>query len=106
MQAQQAALPPGSVVLTADVQSASATVNEVQNQAQELHQRYLAAASKTAAAVDEHKSVWENTEPVRKVLETVLAPLDIVAADHWVSALKEVAGLPRRAESTGSTREA
>jgi hypothetical protein len=94
VQAQQAALPPGSAVLTADVQSASATVNGIQKQAQELHQRYLAAASKTAAAVDEHKGLWESTEPVRKVLETVLAPLDIVAADHWVSALKEVAGVP------------
>ncbi len=81
-------------MLTADVQSASAAVNGIQRQAQELHQRYLAAASKTAAAVDEHKSLWEDTEPVRKVLETVLAPLDIVAADHWVSALKEVAGYP------------
>jgi hypothetical protein len=94
VQAQQAALPAGSTVLTADVQSASATVDTINKQAQELHQRYLAAASKTAAAVDEHKSLWESTEPVRKVLETVLAPLDIVAADHWVSALKEVAGYP------------
>lgn len=94
VQAQQAAMPPGSAVLTADVQTASATVNGIHSQAQELQQRYLAAASKTAAGVDEHKSLWEGTEPVRKVLETVLAPLDIVAADHWVSALKEVAGVP------------
>jgi hypothetical protein len=94
VQAQQASLPPGSIVLTADVQSASATVNGIQKQAQELHQRYLAAASKTAADVDEHSGLWEGTEPVRKVLETVLAPLDIVLADHWVSVLKEVAGVP------------
>jgi hypothetical protein len=94
VQAQQASLPPGSLVLTADVQSASATVNGIQKQAQELHQRYLAAASKTAADVDEHSGLWEGTEPVRKVLETVLAPLDIVLADHWVSVLKEVAGVP------------
>jgi hypothetical protein len=38
--------------------------------------------------------VWESSEPFRKVLEFVLAPLDIVAADHWVSALEEVAGQP------------
>ena len=38
--------------------------------------------------------MWEGTEPVRKVLETVLAPLDIVAADHWVGALKEIAEVP------------
>jgi hypothetical protein len=91
---QQAALPPGSTVLTADVQSASASLDGIHKQAQELHERYLAAAGKTADGVDEHKSLWESTEPVRKVLEFVLAPLDIVAADHWVSALKEVAGVP------------
>lgn len=34
------------------------------------------------------------TEPVRTVLEAVLAPFDIIAADHWVDALKEVAGVP------------
>ena len=36
-------------VLTADVQAASATVTGIHGQAQELHQRYLAAAGKTAA---------------------------------------------------------
>lgn len=94
LQAQQATLPAGSIVLTADIQTANATVTGVQRQAQELHQRYLAAASKTAAGVSEHKSLWEGTEPVRKVLEGVLAPLDIVGADHWVSVLKEIAGVP------------
>jgi hypothetical protein len=94
VQAQQASLPPGSITLTDDLQTASATVNGIHGQAQELHQRYLAAASRTAAGVDEHKSLWEGTEPIRKVLEVVLAPLDIVAADHWVSVLKEVAGVP------------
>ena len=86
--------PPGSAVLTDDLQTAAGTVTSVHSQAQELHQRYLAAADKTAAGVDEHKSGWESTEPVRQVLEFVLAPLDIVAADHWVDALKEVAGQP------------
>lgn len=94
LQAQQATMPPGSVVLTADLQTAATTVTGIHSQAQELHQRYLAAASKTAAAVGDHPSAWERTEPVRKVLELVLAPLDMVAADHWVSALKEVAGVP------------
>ena len=94
LQTQQAALPPGSTVLTADIQTASTTMTGVQRQAQELHQRYLAAAAKTAADVSDHKSLWEGTEPVRKVLEAVLAPLDIVAADHWVSTLKEIAGVP------------
>jgi hypothetical protein len=62
--------------------------------AQELNQRYLAAASKTAAGVEQDSGLWAGTEPVRKVLEAVLAPLDIVAADHWVSALEKVAGVP------------
>jgi hypothetical protein len=94
LQTQHAAMPPGSVTLTDDLKTASATVDGIHKQAQELHQSYLAAASKTAAGVDEHKSLWEGTEPVRKVLEAVLAPLDIVAADHWVGALKEIAGVP------------
>jgi hypothetical protein len=94
LQAQQATLPAGSIVLTDDLQTASQSVSGIRSQAQDLHERYLAAAHKTAAGVDEHKSLWESTEPVRKVLEAVLAPLDIVAADHWVSALKEVAGVP------------
>ncbi len=91
---RQAGLPTGSVALTADVKTAASNANKIQSQAQELHARYLAAAGKTATAVDDRKSLWESTEPVRKVLEAVLAPLDIVAADHWVSALKEVAGVP------------
>ena len=94
LQAKQAALPPGSAVLTADLESASATVSGIQRQAQELHQRYLAAAAKTAADIDDHSGLWDRTEPVRTVLEAVLAPLDIVAADHWVSALEKVAGVP------------
>ena len=94
LQNQQAALPPGSTVLTADIQTATTTVSGINSQATELHGRYLAAAGKTAADVGEHGNLWENTEPVRKVLEAVLAPFDIVAADHWVSALKEVAGVP------------
>jgi hypothetical protein len=94
VQARQATLPPGSAVLTDDLQAASAAVNGIHGQARELHERYLAAASKTAASVEEHPGLWGDTEPVRKVLEAVLAPLDIVAADHWVSALKEIASVP------------
>ena len=92
--ARQAVLPPGTALLTDDLQAASATVNGIHAQAQDLHQRYLAAASRTAAGVEQHSGLWEGTEPVRKVLEGVLAPLDIVAADHWVSALEEVASVP------------
>jgi hypothetical protein len=94
LQAQQSTLPPGSIVLTDDLQTAATTVSGIHIQARELHQRYLTAASKTAAGIDEHKSLWDDTEPVRKVLEFVLVPLDIVFADHWVSVLKEIAGVP------------
>ena len=94
LQARQATLPPGTLVLAGDLQTAAATVNRIHGQAQELHQRYLAAAGRTAASVEERTSPWEDTEPARKVLEAVLAPLDIVAADHWVSALKEIAAVP------------
>jgi hypothetical protein len=94
VQARQATLPTGSLLLTDDLQAASASVSGIRGQAQELHQRYLAAAGKTAAGVEEHSGLWEDTEPGRKVLEAVLAPLDIVAADHWVSVLKEIAGVP------------
>jgi hypothetical protein len=92
--ARQATLPPGAVVLTDDLQTASATVTGIHGQAQELHQRYLAAASKTAAGVEDHPGLWGDTESVRKVLEGVLAPLDIALADHWISVLKEIAGVP------------
>ena len=94
LQAKQAALPPGSTVLTADMESASAAASGIQNQAQDLHRRYLVAAAKTAADVGDHSGLWDRTEPVRTVLEAVLAPLDIVAADHWVGALEKIAGVP------------
>jgi hypothetical protein len=94
LQTRQLASPPGSAVFNVDLQSATAAVNGIHMQAGELHQRYLAAADKAAAGLEEHKSLWEGTEPVRKVLEAVLAPLDIAAADHWVSTLKEIAGVP------------
>lgn len=94
LQTQQAALPPGSRVLAAELESSSTAVSGIQGQAQELHERYLAAAAKTAADAGGTSGLWDKTEPVRTVLEAVLAPFDIVAADHWVGALKEVAGVP------------
>ena len=102
LQVKQASLPPGSAVLTAELTSASAAVSGIHRQAQELHQRYLAAAAKTAADVGDHSGLWDRTEPIRTVLEAVLAPLDIVAADHWVSALEKVAGVP--SEGAASSR--
>jgi len=94
LRTQQAALPPGSYVLTAELESASTAVSAIQGHAQELHERYLAAAAKTAADAGGPSGLWGKTEPVRTVLEAVLAPFDIVAADHWVDALEKVAGVP------------
>ena len=94
LQARAAALPRGTVVLTDDLQTASAAVTGIHGQAQELHQRYLAAAGKTAAEVSANSDLWDRTEPVRTVLEFALAPLDIAAADHWVDVLREIAGVP------------
>ncbi len=39
--------------------------------------------------------MWDRTEPGRELAELVLAPFDIVAADHWIDLLKEMAGQPR-----------
>jgi hypothetical protein len=94
LQTQQAALPPSSSALKADLEAVSATLAAVNVEALELHQLYLAAAQKTAAGIERLGHLWDGAEPVRTVLEAVLAPLDIVDADHWVDALKKVAGVP------------
>jgi hypothetical protein len=93
LQIRQAGLPDGSQVLSKDLESASAAVSGIERQARELHERYLEAAAKTAEDI-KPKSLWERTEPVRTVLEAVLAPFDIVAADHWVDVLEKAAGQP------------
>lgn len=93
LQIRQAGLPPGSQALSKDLQAASAAVSGIERQARELHERYLEAAAKTAEDI-KPKSLWERTEPVRTVLEAVLAPFDIVAADHWIGALEKAAGQP------------
>jgi len=95
LRTQQVTLPPSSSsALKTDLEAVSATLAAVNVQALELHQRYLAAAEKTASAVEGAKRLWDKAEPVRTVLEAVLAPLDIVAADHWVDTLKDIAGVP------------
>jgi hypothetical protein len=91
LRTQQALLPPSSSALKTDLEAVSATLAAVNMQALELHQRYLAAAQKTAASLEGLRNLWDRAEPARTVLEAVLAPLDIVAADHWVDALKKVA---------------
>jgi hypothetical protein len=94
LRGQQAALPSAPKALSGELQAASATLTAVQRQAQELHERYLAAAQKTARDVGGQSGLWGKTEPVRTVLEGVLAPFDMIAADHWVDVLKGIAGVP------------
>jgi uncharacterized protein YukE len=53
-----------------------------------------AAAVRVNAAKSGLERMWDDTEPGRKLLEFVLAPFDIVAADHWIDLLKEMAGQP------------
>jgi hypothetical protein len=93
LQIRQAGLPPGSQVLSKDLEAASAAVTGIERQARELHERYLEAAAKTAEDI-KPKNLWERTEPVRTVLEAVLAPFDIVVADHWIGLLEKAAGQP------------
>jgi hypothetical protein len=47
-----------------------------------------------AEAAPWYEYVWEGTESVRTGIETALAPLDVVTADHWITALEKVAGQP------------
>lgn len=93
LRAQQAAHPASSSV-RAGVQSASAQLSVIHGQAEELHQRYLAASRRAGEAAKAQASLWDRSEPVRKVLEAVLAPFDIAAADHWIGALEKIAGVP------------
>lgn len=67
----------------------------IRGEAGQLHELYLAAAAGIARPVT-LRHLWDDTEPIRKVLEVVLAPLDIVAADHWIGALKEIARQPAK----------
>lgn len=93
LQVRQAGLPPGSQVLSKDLEAASAAVTGIERQAWDLRERYLEAAAKTAEDI-KPKNLWERTEPVRTVLEAVLAPFDIVVADHWIGLLEKAAGQP------------
>ena len=53
-----------------------------------------AAAARVNTAKSGLAGLWDRTEPGRKLVELVLAPFDIVAADHWIDLLKEMAGQP------------
>lgn len=72
---------------------AAMNLSSIRSQARQLHEMYLATAAGIAKPVT-IDDLWHDTEPIRKVLEVVLAPFDIVAADHWLDVLKEIGGQP------------
>jgi hypothetical protein len=76
-----------------DVHDAQDAASGIQTKAHELNDRYLEAAKKDSGE-EEKKPFQEQIEPYRKILEGILSPLDIVAADHWIDMLEKVAGQP------------
>ena len=78
-----------------DVNDAQNAASSVQDKAHELNDRYLEAAKKDAGEEGEKKPFSEQIEPYRLIVEGILSPLDIVAADHWIDLLHEVAGQPK-----------
>ena len=101
LQARAATLPRGAVVLTDDLQTASAAVTGIHGQAQELHQRYLAAASKTAAELDAVSSAGsggdkDKENPFTGGLEKVHSALDAAGIDGVLWALGKNAALAEK----------
>jgi hypothetical protein len=77
-----------------ELDAGQSKLEQIQEQAQQLHQDYETAAAKIAMQLDARVSVWERTEPIRKVLEGFLAPFDLVALDHWLERGVEISGIP------------
>jgi hypothetical protein len=84
----------GSSATFGELDVAQTQLQRIQRRARQLHQDYERSAAKLAAQLDERKSMWERTEPVRKVLEGFIAPLDMVAIDHWIDRGKDISGIP------------
>jgi hypothetical protein len=78
-----------------EMDPAGARLLRVQERARQLQERYQAAAARLAGEQD-GPNLWEKTEPYRKVLEGLLAPIDLAAGDVWVDLLKK-AGEDREA---------
>jgi len=101
LQARAAALPRGAVVLTDDLQTASGAVTGIHGQAQDLYQRYLAAASKTAAELDAVSPAGsgggkDKENPFTGGLEKVHSALDAAGIDGVLWALGKNAGLAEK----------
>lgn len=77
-----------------ELDAAQAQLQRIQQQADQLRQDYENAAARLASQLSASSpNGWDRTEPIRKVLEGLLAPFDMAAGDFWVSQLKEVAGV-------------
>jgi uncharacterized protein YukE len=96
--AQQRVMAANSVAEQATpeaVPSAAATAHEAGGAAQkEVDDSGKAETGEVEETKAWYAEWWEKAEPVRKVLEAVLAPFDIVAADHWIELLEKAAGQP------------
>jgi uncharacterized protein YukE len=77
------------------VPSAAASAHEAGGAAQkEVDESGKAESGEVEETNAWYAEWWEKAEPVRKYLEGVLAPFDIVAADHWIDLLEKAAGQP------------
>jgi hypothetical protein len=96
LQQRQATLQLGATgpVRYAELDAAQSQLQMIQQQAQQLHEDYENAAARLAGQLPAGSpDAWDHTEPVREILEGLLAPFDLAAGDFWVSQLKEVAGV-------------
>ena len=97
--ARQATLPTGSLLLTDDLQAASASVSGIHGQAQELHQRYLAAARQPQASRSIQGCGRTPSRAVNGVSEKVEEIEKLKSAGKPIT--EELIEAGRLAESTG-----
>jgi hypothetical protein len=90
-----AAKAPQVPQLNGDLAESASALTAVCDQAEQLHQEYLATAASIMNAFD-LKAWWDGTEPYRTILEAFLAPLDLATADRWISILTEIAKYPAK----------
>lgn len=93
-QKRQAALKLGSTGASryAELDAAQAQLQSIQQQAEQLHEDYENAAARLARQLPAGSpNLWDRTEPVRKILEGLLAPFDLAAGDQQLEFLAELA---------------
>jgi hypothetical protein len=93
-QQRQAALNLGDMGPTryVELDAAQALLLQVQQQASQLHDDYESAAARLASQLGTgSQGPWDRTEPVREILEGLLAPFDMAAGDQQLEFLAEIA---------------